>query len=521
MESFSSAIGCVCRRDLPPGWEKPFDCTACLQGVERLRAACEQEYEQGMEKVQAAKTPAEVEAQKEDLYRVAEVASRGDIAFDGRQERGRVLEDLVLVESIPEPHQVTADINDIQQGLVDKAKNAQVEDKKIEPDPSALEARNKSLGLAMDFLGGANIALGGKDSDGAVERTEAERTEAVRTEQAKKDMEAGNSEAAEKSVDQALASNPKNREAREVRALARMNQGKNEESLADVHELLRQDPKNQVALDMKTYIESSGRLAGKTLSLKRPDFGGHASREGLEAGLAAALPGAEGRSGPGTAEDAVQAGGRSYRGTLPLSQGQTQAQVLARGAAKKLKMGDLSAALLEATRSIRADKGHAPAWALRAAVANKLARYDAALADATEALKLEPDNVTALLERGLAQYGIANYAAALEDVSRALALEPMNALGYLYRGMIFEKLSRYSEALSDYETAARLDPTLRQLWVDAKARLSTGKETSVRRGISSETVAWLACAAALASAAGLAAALVVTRRRVRAEESPS
>ncbi|MBI4677771.1 MAG: tetratricopeptide repeat protein [Elusimicrobia bacterium] len=312
----------------------------------------------------------------------------------------------------------------------------------------------------------------------------------------------GQYEDAERDLDRILRYDPQNAKARALRSSARLKQGDFEGALADAEAVLAQDPENKEARQIKDYIELTGRVKGTDMKLKGPDFGskdmGARFDGGGSAGLAGSggLMGRPGRSpsqaGRGQAE-AVDAAGTGWtatgrggpdagayapasQGTLPMSQGLNPSQVLARSADKKLRLGDLSGAFLEATRAVQADRGNPAAWTLRASVSNKLKKYDAAISDATEALRIEPKNVPALLERGLAQYNLANYPAALEDIGQALRIEPMNALAYLYRGMVFEKLSRYTEALSDYEMAAKLDPTLRQFWEDAKARL-LGKKT--------------------------------------------
>ncbi|MBI5210385.1 MAG: tetratricopeptide repeat protein, partial [Elusimicrobia bacterium] len=263
-----------------------------------------------------------------------------------------------------------------------------------------------------------------------------------------------------------------------MRSMALLNAGDKDGALKAAERALKLDPDNSDARQVKLYLEAGGQVKDTQLQVKRPDFGaqrlgselGGGSGDSLamnrrpgravgEAGDGPGAPGAVPGSpggwaawGPGSQRDEGTMGGRAGAPTGTSSaQPLTPSQTLVMVSLKKARLGDMSGALLEATRAIQADKANARAWTVRAGVSNRLKNHDAAISDATEALKLEPKSVPALLERGFAQYSLANYSSALSDIGEALKLEPLNALAYLYRGMVFEKMARVTEALSDYE----------------------------------------------------------------------
>ncbi|MBI5623941.1 MAG: tetratricopeptide repeat protein [Elusimicrobia bacterium] len=362
-------------------------------------------------------------------------------------------------------------------------------------------------------------------------------------------LDQGKAAEAEDLLDELLQDDPENPELLAMRSVARLNQEDKSGALSDAKASLKSDPENKTAQEVKDFIELTGRAAGVSLKLKGPkweskDMGSRFDGSGGDGAAGAGgklMAGGGWRSGgpsraSGGGYDAVDAGGSGWsatgsgpgagayapgaQATLPMSQGLTGSQVLVREARKKLRLGDLSGAFLEAARALQADARNPAAWTTRAAVSNKLKNFDAAIGDATEALKLEPKNVPAMLERGYAQYNMGNLTAALEDIGSAIKIEPMNALAYLYRGMIFEKMTRYTEALADYETAARLDPTLRQFWEDAKTRLLGGGKGKGKTGPGARRpgrgLFWL-----IPSGLSLLILVIFIRRRLKERAQPA
>jgi tetratricopeptide (TPR) repeat protein len=451
--------------------EKP----ECSELYSAITTACQNEVEQGIQAVDKAQGPDKAKA-VEDL----------------RELQRRIYYDM---GDFKEYWFITTTGNDIASGgssFVDFAKqswermNNVIEKAGFEKTPSGKPEPRAGDGDGEEE-GGEEGGEGGSEGGHPDSKEAAEQL-----------MAGGKPAEAERMLDKMLEADPKNPDLLAMRSVARLNQNEKSGALADADAALEADPKNKTAQEVKDFIELTGRAAGTDLKLKGPQWESKNMGARFEGAGGAGWDGTGGQgSGFGSRAqrpsqarggyDAVDAGGSGWaatgrgpgagafapsaQGTLPLSQGLSASQVHLREADKKLRLGDLSGAFLEATRAVKADARNAGAWLSRAAVSNRLKNHDAAISDATEALKLEPKNVPALLERGYAQYNLGNLSAALEDIGSAIKIEPMNALAYLYRGMVFEKMMRYTEALADYETAAKLDPTLRQFWEDAKARL--------------------------------------------------
>lgn len=240
---------------------------------------------------------------------------------------------------------------------------------------------------------------------------------------------------AERVLRESTEQEPDDAQAHSLLATALAGQGRYEEAMESARKALSIDPNEPRALELVDYLRSAVPKTGARWDLSRVGFGSASPPEQAQA----ASPG----GGASTAPGGRQAGA----GTAPA--GVTEAEKIMRVARRKLGLGDLEGALVDASRAIQADPRDARALALRAAVSNRLKNYKSALADADAALRLDPDSVDALLERSYALYQLGDYASAWSAADAAARLAPGHALARLYRGQAAEKLGRGPEALED------------------------------------------------------------------------
>ncbi|MBI5882007.1 MAG: tetratricopeptide repeat protein [Elusimicrobia bacterium] len=461
-----------------------YDCSRCEQLQEVLARSCQAELEDARKAVRAAETESKVLEHEETIELILDVAGAEKYGADGQMNRppwhgvGQAL----APEIASQGPAVQAEFNKALEAARNNPKN---EDAKKPTDGVTLLEGKKNPPITPVDPKTTEVVLPDGSPEGVPVRDIEDR------------LKEGQYEDVEQDLDRVLRNDPGNVKARSLRSSARLKQGDLEGALSDAEAVLAEDPENKEARQIKDYVELTGRVQDTSMKLKGPDFGSKDMGARFDGGGGAGEAGAGGAANRSVRSPAQEGGGgisavdaagtgwtAAGRGgmetvayapaaqrTLPLSQGLTPSQVLVNETVRMLRFGEMSGALLSATRAIQADRANARAWGARAAVSNRLKNHDAAISDATQALKLDPRNVPALLERGFAQLNMSNYSAALEDIGQALKIEPMNALAYLYRGMVFEKLARHTEALSDYETAAKLDPSLRNFWEEAKERI--------------------------------------------------
>ena len=283
--------------------------------------------------------------------------------------------------------------------------------------PAAITAvadQYKAAGLSEDALRKYDDSLkaGGRDASGAPKSSDY-------TEVGKQLLDQDDPGLARKALDRAVELDPKNPDAYSVRAQIRAAAGDKEGAVADARAAMRLDPKNDLARLILGHAEEIGR-AGSKSRFGSPAFG--AVGEAGDAG--GGRPGA-GAFGPGDAGKAQTTGSPGPPGPAAAAPTTFQQFVLQK-IRTKLGVGDLTGALLEASRAIDADPKNAAAWALRAEISNRLKNWEGAVKDATEALRLDPQNAAALRERAYANIQLGNYQAALEDLDKAVTLEPSN-----------------------------------------------------------------------------------------------
>jgi tetratricopeptide (TPR) repeat protein len=317
------------------------------------------------------------------------------------------------------------------------------------------------------------------------------------TADAAKDFRSGDAQSAEQKLNQVLQQNPNDVQALMLRAEVRAALGNREGQVSDARRALRLDPSNKMAkqmVDQAAHLEQAdgirkkfGKLAdgmmrspqddgsagGKTAGM--PQLGGKAGA-GLDAGSGTT-------AGLRTPSDVARAGSSSGR-----SPGAFAPLVLS--AIGKMQVGDLTGALLDATRATDADPNDAAAWTVRAEIDNRLENYASGIEDAGRAIALAPGNARALRARSFAELESGQFKQALADAARATALDPANGLGYLYKAMAEERLGMNDDAVRDLRRAVALDsslaplaaPLFKKLGLSAPAPSPSGLSTHFVRG---------------------------------------
>jgi len=261
-----------------------------------------------------------------------------------------------------------------------------------------------------------------------------------------------------RNYEQSVKLNPDNPAAYSKLAQIKLQQGDLEGAIADARKSLTLDPNNQLAQFIAGHADSLGRGADR-IKGRKLDFGSADPGAGLSA------------ASGGSAASLHASPSNSYRQSpSAAAAGPLRAYFLR--IEEKLRINDLTGALMAASQAIDADPKSADAYALRAEVLIKLGKYAAALKDAEQALKLDPANARALRSKAYAELQLGDYHQAYEDALRATQLEPAIGLGFLYLAMAEEKLGMNAEALKSYEAAIALDPALEPLAQESVRRLS-------------------------------------------------
>lgn len=302
-------------------------------------------------------------------------------------------------------------------------------------------------------------------------------------------LKAGQVEGAAGIVDAAVDYDPRNAQVRALRSFIRVKQGRPEEALSDAKAALALDGDNKLAQQLKLNLRGlEGGSAPKKNAAAPPESWDSASEDGISG------PGSQGPSHSASAPSAA-AGGPPAE--VP---GAASASAMLGRSQRKLGIGDLRGALLDASRAISATPEDPRGWILRASVLNRLKDHAAAWKDAAEALRRAPEDPAALRERGYARLESGDALGALEDLDRAARLAPKDALTHLYRGMALEKLGRLTEAVAAFETAASLDPSLKTFLDDARRRTQGKPADGKGRG---RSFRWPALVGAVLLGAGL------------------
>ena len=218
------------------------------------------------------------------------------------------------------------------------------------------------------------------------------------------------------------------------------------------------DPSDDKAKAIHEYAYQAMQGTGQAPSVQDP-FGA-----GREAG-ATALGGAAPSAAPG----------QVY--------GNTPAERLARDAASRLTVGDITGALKAADASIAADPNDPAGWATKAAIENQKGDFAAAEKDASKALALDPKDARALNARAYAENRLGKAEEALKDAETAAALNPKDAYAQVNRGLALDQLGRRAEALRAMKAAAQLNPKFKSYLDQMVARYGTADESQLAPGL--------------------------------------
>ncbi len=119
-------------------------------------------------------------------------------------------------------------------------------------------------------------------------------------------------------------------------------------------------------------------------------------------------------------------------------------------------MKDLQAALRDVSKSIEIDPRYVKGWDSRAEIKLRLGDSAGAAADATRALALDPSFVPALPRRARALDNLKDYQGALRDCDRAIAVNRNDGAALEVRGWVLMHLKRWPEAIEAYSRCIEL-----------------------------------------------------------------
>lgn len=143
---------------------------------------------------------------------------------------------------------------------------------------------------------------------------------------------------------------------------------------------------------------------------------------------------------------------------------QEDAAALARRAAILVEQQRYSEALEVLDRCLAADASKAGLHVMRALVRCRLGDLPAAIGDASRAIELDPRDFGAFHVRALSLHLQGDHARAVADYDSALALQPGNATLHGERGNCLREMDALSAAVAAYDTALELSPTWAQAY---------------------------------------------------------
>jgi tetratricopeptide (TPR) repeat protein len=115
--------------------------------------------------------------------------------------------------------------------------------------------------------------------------------------------------------------------------------------------------------------------------------------------------------------------------------------------------GDQARCLADCTEALHLGLREAEIFFTRAVVQDYLGRPQEALADCTAALEIDPQHVNAYNSRGLIRARLGQLNEAQGDLSQAIRLAPKWFLPYLHRGQVHYNLGDIKMAVADYDQA--------------------------------------------------------------------
>ena len=132
---------------------------------------------------------------------------------------------------------------------------------------------------------------------------------------------------------------------------------------------------------------------------------------------------------------------------------------LVQEATKNLGLRQYHEAIELATRAIRLEPRHAPAYVVRAVALRRLDRHDRALADLTMAIRLYPDRPTPYVIRAEIFRKRCELDRAIDDATQAIFLDPDNAAAFSVRAACRHAIGDHEGAAEDVQKMLLIDPT--------------------------------------------------------------
>lgn len=135
------------------------------------------------------------------------------------------------------------------------------------------------------------------------------------------------------------------------------------------------------------------------------------------------------------------------------------AEELFETAENKRDAEDYEAAIIQYTKTIKADKNLQDAYYGRAKCYEKLEKFTEAIEDYTSSIALRSDHYASYYWRASCKYDLKDYTGAARDWSKALRIRPEMESPFYWRGNAYKQLKKYEEAIQDYTVAIEKEPT--------------------------------------------------------------
>ncbi len=251
----------------------------------------------------------------------------------------------------------------------------------------------------------------------------------------------GDIQGAANQASQALAIDPNNLQALDIRGAANYQLGNKDDARADATKALKIDPKDQTAsaiLNLGDHVDGSA-------GIKPPadPFGANPAGIG-------SLPG-------GVASNARWNDRESGSASAKGSAADPRAAALLRDAVGSLSMGDSAAAERTLGKVIALDPANVDALNMRALALARQRRYGEALRDAEAVLKLDPKNRTAMDMRAVALNKLKRFSDAAAQARAAIEVNPNDGAAYRNLAEALAGLGDRAGSLAALKKAAELD----------------------------------------------------------------
>ncbi len=256
--------------------------------------------------------------------------------------------------------------------------------------------------------------------------------------QARESVAQNNIEAAIATLDQVIAKDPQNQEARQLRGDLYFKIGDMDKAMADYGELRTDKAAAAVAAapppprpDWLPTVAERFRNASEEIARGRLD----AAIDHYNAILAMDVP-------HPTASTALQNRGNVYR-----------------------QMKDSERALRDFEQALRLHPANAGAYVNRGGILAERGDHDAAILDYSEAIRFDSKLAQAFFNRAVSFATLERWEAALRDFDEAVRLEPRSAAPRAGRGELFMMRGQAKRARAEFEAAKRLEPKMTAPWL--------------------------------------------------------